>query len=207
MVYPSRRWCCGTRAMGNVMGADIVDLHGKPVALVEDHSFVVDLARFRENLLDEKAIRKKYRLADDVWEKLADDDELIRKVEEESIRRIRDGSSKRELAQKHIVRGPDILNGIMSGGSDVSPKHKIDAIRTLDGMAANSLSDAPGQADRFIITINLSADGAGGEPKILHFDKSLKPDVSDSNDTDTMSWEMSAASTAKSEDDGDGQPV
>ena len=45
---------------------DVVNL--KPASLVEDHNFIVDLARFRENLLDEKAIRKKYRLANDVWE-------------------------------------------------------------------------------------------------------------------------------------------
>ena len=74
------------------------DVVSFPILLDSDpaRALVVDLARYRENLLDEKAIRKKYRLADDVWEKLGDDDELIRKVEEESVRRIRSGSAKRE---------------------------------------------------------------------------------------------------------------
>ena len=63
---------------------EIVNLHGLSVGLENDLEFVSDLARFRENLLDEKAIRKKYRLANDVWEKLADDDALIRAVEAES---------------------------------------------------------------------------------------------------------------------------
>jgi hypothetical protein len=137
----------------------------------------VDLARFRENLLDEKTIRKKYRLANDVWEKLADDDELIRKVEEESVRRIRDGSSKREKSQQLIMKAPNILDSIMSGGSDVSPRHKIDAIRTLDGMAANGPTTTPA-ADRFIISIVLNSDD-GSAPHTLHFDKSRTPDPHD----------------------------
>ena len=52
---------------------------------------VVDLARYRENLLDEKTIRKRYRFDENTWQKLGDDDELIRQVEEEVVRRVRDG--------------------------------------------------------------------------------------------------------------------
>lgn len=102
--------------------SDVVDI--KPVP-TNDFEFVADLARYRENLLDEKAIRKKYRLADDVWEKLGDDDELIRKVEETSVRRIRDGSSKRERAQQLIVKGPDILSGIMNDVT-ANARHRIE---------------------------------------------------------------------------------
>lgn len=65
---------------------------------------VVDLARYREGLVDEKAIRKKFRLANDVWEALGDDDELIRAVEAEAVRRIADGSVKRERAQVLVAR-------------------------------------------------------------------------------------------------------
>ena len=49
---------------------------------------VVDLARYRENLLDEKTIRKRYRFDESTWQKLGDDDELIRQVEEEVVRRV-----------------------------------------------------------------------------------------------------------------------
>ena len=55
----------------------------------------------------------------------------------------------------------------MSGGSDVSPRHKIDAIRALDGMAANGPA-APPTADRFLIQINMGAD-------TLTFNKSILP--------------------------------
>ena len=39
-----------------------------------------DMARFSEGLTDESAIRKKYRLADDVWTALGKDDDLVRAV-------------------------------------------------------------------------------------------------------------------------------
>ena len=87
--------------MGNVVD-------NKPAPTKDDFEFVSDLARYREKILDEKAIRKKYRLADDIWEKLGDDDELIRAVEAESVRRIKDGSCKREKAQSLIVAAPDV---------------------------------------------------------------------------------------------------
>ena len=67
---------------------------------------VVDLARYREGLVDEKAIRKKFKLANDVWEALGDDDELIRAVEAEAVRRIADGSVKRERAQVLVGARP-----------------------------------------------------------------------------------------------------
>ena len=75
---------------------------------------VVDLARYRENLLDEKTIRKRYRFDESTWQKLGDDDELIRQVEEEVVRRVSDGSSKREKSQELITKGPDILDSIAS---------------------------------------------------------------------------------------------
>ena len=82
---------------------------------------VVDLARYRENLLDEKTIRKRYRFDESTWQKLADDDELIRQVEEEVVRRIRDGSCKREKRQQLITKGPDILDSIASDASASAP--------------------------------------------------------------------------------------
>ena len=71
---------------------------------------MVDCARFREGLLEEKAIRKKYRFDEAAWEALGND-EMVRAVEEEFVRRISDGSSKREKAQKLVVAAPDVLWG------------------------------------------------------------------------------------------------
>ena len=80
----------------------------------DDSEFVTDLARFAEAIVSEADIKRKYRFGDEVWAKLGDDDELVRAIEAEKIRRIRDGSSKREKAQALIVKAPGILDGIMS---------------------------------------------------------------------------------------------
>ena len=62
----------------SVMG-DIVDLQGKPVPTRDDIEFISGYGSLqRELILTEKAIRKKYRLADDVWNALGNDDNLVR---------------------------------------------------------------------------------------------------------------------------------
>ena len=82
-----------------------------------------------------------------------------------------DGSSKREKAQLLVVKGPAILDGIASDAS-ASPRHRIDAIRTLDTFAANGPGAAAPAGDRFLIQINLGSD-------TLTFNKSIKPDPND----------------------------
>jgi hypothetical protein len=85
-----------------------------PTALINNSDFLLDFCRFSEGILDEKFLRKKYRcFNDDDWARLGESDELVSAIEAEKIRRIRDGSAKREKSQLHIVRGPDVLNGIM----------------------------------------------------------------------------------------------
>jgi hypothetical protein len=152
---------------------DVIDL--KPVSLIENHEFISDMCRFSENILSEKAIRKKYRLAESDWEKL-NDDELVRAIEAESLRRVRNGDCKRERAQQLVTKAPGILDGI---ASDVgaSPRHRIDAIRTLDTFATNGPQGAPA-ADRFQITINLGAD------TVLKYDRSIAPDPNDRDPND-----------------------
>jgi hypothetical protein len=67
--------------------------------LLADTEFVADLARYSEKLLTEKFIRRKYgNLTDDVWASLGDNDELVEAIETEKLRRVRNGSAKREKA-------------------------------------------------------------------------------------------------------------
>jgi hypothetical protein len=184
------------------------DVVSFPILVDSDlgRELIVDLARFRENLLDEKAIRKKYRLANDVWEKLADDDDLIRAVEAESTRRIRDGSAKREKAQKLVVAAPDVLSEILLA-KDANPRHRIDSAKVLNDFC-NGPGDTAPASDRFIINIVLNADGSGSEPATLHFNKRITPlepgevDPDDINDTG-----MIAAITTKKEDGGSGNAI
>ena len=182
--------------MGNVV--DISRFPSKDLG----RELIVDLARYRENLVDERQIRKKYRLADEVWEKLGDDDELIRKVEEESVRRIRDGSALREKSQKLVVAAPDVLSGILLDDT-ASPKHRIDSAKVLNDFAANGPGQGAPASDRFIIQINLGSD-------VLKFDKSIEINPNDIDPNDTGSapqgpWPVIAAK--KPTESGGGQPL
>jgi hypothetical protein len=182
--------------------SDVVDLHGQPLPLEDNHEFISDFARYSEGILDEKFLRRKYCFDNATWEQLGNNDALVEAIEAEKIRRIRNGSTKRERAQKLVVQAPDVLGGIMLDAS-ASPKHRIDSAKALDAFAANGPEAAPA-SDRFQITINLGAD-------VLHFDKSIAVDANDVdpfNDTDTTPQELLAAIAAnKRKDDGGGEPI
>ncbi len=169
---------------------------------------VVALAQFREGLLDESKIRKRFRLADDVFEKLGNDDEFIRAVEEESIRRTRDGSTKRERAQQHAVKIPDVAAAIAFDTS-ANPKHRLDGCQLLDRLSAAGPDAANTDSTRFSIVINLGADVSGREI-IERFDKSVRPlapgeidpnDISPDHIDDNKSRELFPVVAAKKDDD------
>ena len=75
---------------------DVVDL--KPASLIENREFISDMCRFSEGIVSEKALRKKYRLAESDWEKLKEN-ELVLTIEEESLSRVINGSSKQNKSQ------------------------------------------------------------------------------------------------------------
>ena len=136
--------------MGNV-----VDLNSDPVPLGDDISpeLGADHARYAEGVLTEKFIRMKYRFNESTWETLGNNDKLVEAIETEKIRRIRDGSTKREKSQQLITQAPDVLGGIMLD-ANASPKHRIDSAKALDAFTGNGPQAAPA-SDRFQITINL----------------------------------------------------
>src|SRR5215831_10517597 len=137
-------------------------------SLIDNLEFITDLARYAEGLLSEAAVRKKYRFDEATWARLGEDDELVRAIEEEKTRRIRSGTAKREKAQQHVVRAPDVLEKILTD-EKASPKHRIDAAKTLDDLAEGGPRAVHDDSDRVIITINL-----GGDEKLV-FNKSVKP--------------------------------
>ena len=150
---------------------EVIELQSQLASLTENQEFVADCCRFSEEILTEAALRKKYRLAESSWQALGSDDRLVEMIEAEKIRRIRDGSSKRERAQLLIVRAPNILGNIMDDAS-ASPRHRVDAIKTLDGFAANGPGASAPAGDRFLIQINLGSD-------TLTFNKSIAIDPND----------------------------
>jgi hypothetical protein len=136
-------------------------------ALLDNLEFISDLCRFSEGIFSEAAVRKKYRFDEATWASLGEDDELVRAIEEEKTRRIRSGTAKREKAQQHVVRAPDVLEKILTD-EKASPKHRIDAAKALDDLADNG-PQAAAEQDRVVVTINLG----GGD--VLRFDASAKP--------------------------------
>jgi hypothetical protein len=124
--------------------------------LRENVELVDDLTRFAEGIYTESAVRKKWRLSEETWELLGSDDELVRAIEEAKIRRVRNGSFKRERAQQHITRGPDVLASIMDDPK-ANHRHKVDAIKTLDALADNGPKAAAGE-EKVFIRIDLTAD-------------------------------------------------
>ena len=171
-----------------------------PTSLIDNHEFISDCARYAEGLLSEKEVKKKHHFDDDTWARLGEDETLIAVIEAEKLRRIRNGSTKRERAQQLVAQAPGVLGDIMLDAS-ASPKHRIDASKTLDTFAANG-PEATAAADRFIITINLGSD-------VERYNKSIaiNPNDIDPNDTDTAPRRLIAAIGAKKKDEGDGEPV
>jgi hypothetical protein len=137
---------------------------------------VDDLTRFAEGgLLSESAIRKKWRLSEDVWEKLGADDELVRAIDKNRIQRIRNGAFKRERSQQLVTKAPDVLSNLLLNEKN-SPKHRIDAAKTLDAFAANG-PEATVEQERFFIRIDLSADTR--DPKdVLTIEATPRPGTS-----------------------------
>ena len=124
-------------------------------SLRENLQFVQDLCRYAEGLDSESAIRRRWKLPDDVWEAFGDDDALVRAIEEEKIRRVRSGQLKKEKAQAHIVRGVDVLATIMDDPK-ANNRHRVDSIKALDSLTGDPQA-APEQ-ERIFIRIDLSAD-------------------------------------------------
>jgi hypothetical protein len=125
-------------------------------SLRDNYEFVTDMTRYAEGLLLEKDVRKKHHFDEATWEALGNDDALVEKIELEKTRRIRSGETKKELAQKHIIRGPAVLAGIMDD-ERANPRHRVDSIRALDALAAPESRFAE-QRDEVRVIINLGND-------------------------------------------------
>jgi hypothetical protein len=182
--------------------SNIVELHPMQ-QLIDNQDLIVDLCRYRESLVSEIFIRRKYRLDNATWERLGSDegDALVEKIEEGSMRRRADGSMKRELAQKHVVRAPTVLAGIMDDQS-ANARHRIDSAKVLNDLSTNGPAGSTPDTTRFIISINLSA---GGEEHVLHYNKSRTPLAPGEKDPDDSSDVNMAAIAMKPTESGGGE--
>jgi hypothetical protein len=139
---------------------DIVELHSSPIDLDSEvgHRFIVDCTRAGEGLITDKELQEKYELSPADWRNITKDVKLGRAIRAESERRQRSGASVREMAAKHLIKGPSILDGIMTG-ADSHPKHKIEAFKELRTTASiGDGTEGRPDSNRFVIQINLGAD-------------------------------------------------
>jgi hypothetical protein len=181
-----------------------IDLRGQLANLTDNQEFIACLCRFAEGIMTQTAVKKKFRLDESTWSALGDDDALIQAVEDEKVRRIRDGSAKREKAQKLVVAAPDVLSGILLDDT-ANARHRIDSCKVLNDLAANGPGDTAPTADRFIIQINLGAD-------TLTFNKSiraLEPNEVDPDDVgpDTVQGMIAAIAMKNPTENGGGESL
>jgi len=163
-------------------------------SLHDNVEFVTDMARFSEGIATQAAVRRKHHFDEATWERLASDEQLIERIEAEKLRRVRDGSFKREKAQAHVVAAPDVLNGIMIDPKQ-SAKHRIDSAKALDAIADPGPQRTAADMDRVHIVIDLGAD------QRLVFDKPIRPGPDDDKVIDAV-----PGFPAKDGND-DGQPL
>src|SRR5262249_55491352 len=111
---------------------------------------------------------------------------FIEAVELERIRRVRDGSYKRERSQQLVTKAPDVLSGLLLNEKN-SPKHRIDAVKVLDDLAEGGPRAVHNDTERVIIRIDMGADvrakGLESNPDdVLVYDVAARPSPADADE-------------------------
>jgi hypothetical protein len=132
-----------------------------------NYEFVSDLARYCEGIVTEQNVRKKWRLSENVWTELGEDEAFIEVIKRERERRTRNGATARERAQKLFTETPEVLGNILND-DEMSARHRIEAAREIRAVAATGPETQP-PMERFSITINLGAD------QVLRVDQPIRP--------------------------------
>jgi hypothetical protein len=155
--------------------SEAITLHGGvPVDLNTDtgHAFIADATRAAEGLISDRELAEKYELSPADWQAIVKDAAIGRAIRVERERRVLSGVAVREAAARHLVKGPGILDQIMTG--DSSAKTKIEAFKELRTTATvGGSTDRTADTEKFIIHIDL------GDHTIHHeFDQPIKIDAS-----------------------------
>jgi hypothetical protein len=172
---------------------------GLAQTLMKDQSFIADMCRFAEGIFTEAAVRKRWRLSENDWITLGSDDDLVRAIEDEKIRRIRSGTAKREAAQERIIKAPAILDSIMSD-TNANNRHRVDAAKALDALSTPPGQAAAGDSSYFNIIIDLGGDVVERYSKPRKV--GIEADASDNNHVDAAM--LAAIATSKTTDGNNG---
>jgi hypothetical protein len=154
---------------------DVINIKPAGLDLNSDvgRAFVVDATRAAEGLVTDQELVEKYELSPADWQAITKDMALGRAIRLERERRVLTGIAARESAARHFVRAPTVLAGIMDSENS-NPRHVIEAAKEIRAVAtAGRESDRATGSERFVIRIDLSADGgAHVEEKTINIDVS-----------------------------------
>jgi hypothetical protein len=158
-----------------------VTLRGAPIAIDSDigREFVISCSRNWEKLLSDADLCDRFGLTLDQWRASGSNKALVRAVQLEHERRIRNGSAAQEAAAREFFKAPGVLGGIMRDESN-NPRHRIDAANSLRQAAVDPASEARAQGQVFSININF------GTNKITK-----EIELSPAHTADRENWEMS----------------
>jgi hypothetical protein len=133
-----------------------------------NYEFVTDLSRYCEGIVSEQNVRKKWRLSENVWTELGEDEAFIEVIKRCREARCRNGAAAREKAQKVFVKAPDVLDEILND-KNISPRHRIEASRELRATANVGPEAHSATEERYVIQINI------GEDYKLKIDQPIRP--------------------------------
>jgi len=144
--------------MDDALDGSVV-LRGVKIDLNSDigTGFTLDCCRHVEDLITAEQLKAKYRLSEDAWRQLANNEPLQMSIERAKERRVRSGEASREKAQYLFLTAPTVLSNILNDSS-ASPRHRIEACRELR-QATIGPEAATSSTERFSIRIDLTAGG------------------------------------------------
>jgi hypothetical protein len=177
-------------------------INPSPASLMEDISFIQDMARFGEGSMSERRIRKKWGFTDATWDQLGENEDLIEAIELEKERRVRGGQAARDLAAQAFVGAPRVLDTILRDDT-APPRVRIESAKELRQIAVPPQEAAAAAAERFTITIVLNSD-------VEHYSKSRAIDANDVDPGHVDTAALAAITANKPTDsssDGEPQPV
>src|SRR5262249_20335125 len=104
------------RRYAGLAGFDVLsDNVETPPSLLDNFELIQDLARYAEGLFTREQVKRRWKklITNEMWETLGSNDELVDRIEAEKVRRVREGSFKREREQQHVIKAHVVLSSII----------------------------------------------------------------------------------------------
>jgi preprotein translocase subunit SecD len=150
--------------------ASSVPVRSDTASLLQNHELIQDLARYCEGIVTERNVRQKHKLSESTWTALGSDEPFIQAIKRERERRVRNGATARERAQKLFTETPEVLGNILND-DEMSARHRIEAAREIRAVAATGPEVHSTTEERYVIQINI------GDDYKLKIDQPIRPTI------------------------------